>query len=908
MPTDSAASLSSSNRSSSPFSHAHRAHLANSAKPGSPRPAQRPTRQSNREDSTESARRTPVSTLLQEKLQTQRQVEGHRTSAAASNASKSSSDMTTSIDASSLHQTCSSKYAGSDAGRQPLRTDGETGQGKGLALKEMEHVVSGLHKQNFDLKLELYHRRERQTALEERMEALQVEKSEVEDMNDRLISELEKRDKAVEEAVAMIIMLEEKVDTLTKERNMVRHVEAQSLFNAAYRPVPEDPSYRAATPERRPEPATLHRVPSFMSDRSEATENLRNVYTGVRGSVVSLARVPEGTSELGDPDLDSPSLSVLSKSSFVSVYPSNKRNGNAAYLADGSPSIRGRLGSAGQIQPITSVIEDSPLQRIERMDPSYSPRRDLSRQSSSSRPATAIEQPKLQRMASRRVLRAEKRDNLAKVNTDAPGGNGLNDRSNDHVNVPSRNEGVSLKTQVGSTPMPADAPTIRRTETLGNSLNQIPRSIPQRPRSADESTISYRRDRDYGFDTEDSEIDSFASKQEMWERAGHDKREEPDLFGFASNGTAWDHNAGLTYTSSIRDPLSLSFGMEGAVVGPTSDQLYDAIPAEALPAAQQTSRAGMKPGLKHAPQQRVAKRHAQRQRRNSDNGQNRDNMKTPVQQNFTQQVPDAATGHNKQYPPITTQRTRDAVKGFWRRSFGGGPLPQNTPSASTATDSQDQGTAPRPAAGKAQPEQNMGDDPMNDALSRATPAPIGDKRPSCNNANYFTNIDRPTTAITAVSAHTEKVVAQEPAAAGGGNPGRQNIMNQNNGMGQLYSYPSLDPFPFSFGPANTETTNGLLESCRRKVKIPLVATSAAVDDLNYDIAQGALDAYMVATVLRSAAVEQRSRYGGYEGAVLVALATSSQPWMEECELPGVHVPSGDGVCRGQRGKSKQDRK
>ncbi|KAG9256607.1 uncharacterized protein F5Z01DRAFT_617901 [Emericellopsis atlantica] len=836
MPTDSAASLSSSHRSSSPFNHAHRAHLANSAKPASPRPAQRPTRLLNREESTESGGRTPVSALLHEKLQTQRQVEGHRASAAASNASKSSSDMTASIDASSLHQACSSKYASSDAGRQTLRTDGETGQRKGLALKEMEHVVSGLHKQNFDLKLELYHRRERQTALEERMEALQAEKSEVEDMNDRLIAEMEKRDKAVEEAVAMIIMLEEKVDTLTKERNMVRHVEAQSLFSAAYRPVPEDPSYRATTPERRPEPASLHRVPSFMSDHSEATENLRNVYTGVRGSVVSLARVPEGTSDLGDtpgPCLESPSLSVLSKSSFVSVYPSNRKNGNAPYRVDGSPSIRGeptsspsqrsvaaspsrrgassvpprfrtpgRLGSAGQIQPITSVIEDSPLQRIERMDPSYSPRRDMSRQSSSSRPATAIEQPKLQRMTSRRVLRAEKRDNLAKVNTDAAGGvslyeqtlpptpdtvasstlqrfkkstdtlerrqNGLNDRSNDHVNVPSSNEGVSLRTQVGSTPMPADAPpTIRRTETLGNSLNQIPRSIPQRPRSADESTISYRRDRDYGFDTEDSEIDSFASKQEMWERAGHDKREEPDLFGFASNGIAWGHNAGLTYTSSIRDPLSLSFGMEGAVVGPTSDQLYDAIPAEALPAAQQTSRARTKPGPKQAPQQRGAKSHAQRPRRNSDNAQNRDNMKTPVQQSFAPQVPDAATGYNKQYPPITTQRTRDAVKGFWRRSFGGGPLPQNTPSASTATDSQDQGNAPRPAAGKVQSDQSMGDDPPNDDLSRATPAPIGDKRPSYNNANYLTNLDRPATATTGVTAHTERGAPQEPAAGGG---------------------------------------------------------------------------------------------------------------------------------------------
>lgn len=41
-------------------------------------------------------------------------------------------------------------------------------QMKGLGIKEMDQTLSTLHRQNFDLKLEVYHRRERQNALEER--------------------------------------------------------------------------------------------------------------------------------------------------------------------------------------------------------------------------------------------------------------------------------------------------------------------------------------------------------------------------------------------------------------------------------------------------------------------------------------------------------------------------------------------------------------------------------------------------------------------------------------------------------------------------------------------------------------------------------------------------------------------
>src|SRR5690606_24934723 len=145
-----------------------------------------------------------------------------------------------------------------------------------------------------------------------------------EEMNDTLLEELEKRDKAVEEAVAMIVLLETQVETLLKEREMVRQIETQTSFHPLQNG-DADGGARASTPrmtrpERRGDAAeAMRRMPSFLSERSETTENLRNVYLNVHGSLQSLRR-PAGdmVSEV-DKDransLASPSLSVLSESS-----------------------------------------------------------------------------------------------------------------------------------------------------------------------------------------------------------------------------------------------------------------------------------------------------------------------------------------------------------------------------------------------------------------------------------------------------------------------------------------------------------------------------------------------------------------------------------------------------------------
>lgn len=179
----------------------------------------------------------------------------------------------------------------SSAGIEPTRK-------KGLGLKEMEQVVSNLHKQNFDLKLELFHRRERQTALEGRVEGLETDMRMTHDINERLVEELEKRDKAVEEAVAMIVTFEARVDQLVRERTMVQQVDSQDYFcpsdyDAPYRnPAPQVHALDVAKLEDDAKIAT--RMPSFLLERSENTENLRNVYLGVRSSALSLLRVAEG--------------------------------------------------------------------------------------------------------------------------------------------------------------------------------------------------------------------------------------------------------------------------------------------------------------------------------------------------------------------------------------------------------------------------------------------------------------------------------------------------------------------------------------------------------------------------------------------------------------------------------------
>lgn len=329
------------------------------------------------------------------------------------------------------------------------------GRRKGWTIKEMEHTLSTLHKQNFDLKLELFHRREKQTAMEERLamfderlEMLEKEKIESAKKNDQLASELEKRDKAVEEAVAIIVALESRLESLLRERETARKIEPDSSPLTRVGSPAQAPSTNVTRPEpfNTDEPKSLNRMPSFVSDRSDNTQNLRSVYLGAREpSLVSLSRTEDtpNTTRIHY-QLASPVPSVLSESSFVSVYGRNRTIGDPAaddsplsakaachdrelVVSEGTPtkaprptSSRAARGETGQFHNIGDVLDvgRSPLQRLEKlkMAPAalpYSPRASTS-------PPTSSNNTDQSPFARPAKARKERQETLHKVLTQGP--------------------------------------------------------------------------------------------------------------------------------------------------------------------------------------------------------------------------------------------------------------------------------------------------------------------------------------------------------------------------------------------------------------------------------------------------------------------------------------------------------
>lgn len=280
---------------------------------------------------------TATSSYLQEKLnrEKERKVESERSSSRLSNDKMmSSSDLRTSQISHAQTPTQSParplfdiSRPKSSAGHLDSSSNSSTKSKKaGVGLKEMETTLTNLHKENFDLKLEVFHRREKQTALEERCQSLESEKVELEsdkrnlegekhdleEINDKLMSELEMRDKAVEEAVAMIVSLEARMEELLHEREVMMEQQAEKeqqffatdarlrqALNSAFDQVNNQPrstsnsnvqsrtnaqaqSHREqnnSTPKLKSHPSTMkivddfthtiNRMPSFVSDRRD---------------------------------------------------------------------------------------------------------------------------------------------------------------------------------------------------------------------------------------------------------------------------------------------------------------------------------------------------------------------------------------------------------------------------------------------------------------------------------------------------------------------------------------------------------------------------------------------------------------------------------------------------------------
>ena len=236
-----------------------------------------------------------------------------------------------------------------------------------LGARELDKHLDRVSKMNFDLKMEVFHCRERMNSLQQensrltahnemlentatRAERLARERDQLAQdrqtlisLNEDMVKELEKRDEAVKEAVSIICDLEEKVETLEQsslpQTSRLPHTPSPNGNPAKHRnlPAPKNLELLSPTstmgmghlPTSKLSTVPQKRVPSFMCEKKPSTNALRSVYLepsaqlrAVKSYASILSR--EDESPHMDP-LDSPQLSVLSESSFPSIYSPRKR-------------------------------------------------------------------------------------------------------------------------------------------------------------------------------------------------------------------------------------------------------------------------------------------------------------------------------------------------------------------------------------------------------------------------------------------------------------------------------------------------------------------------------------------------------------------------------------------------------
>lgn len=233
------------------------------------------------------------------------------------------------------------------------------------------------------MKLEVSQRRKRQEILDAKLEklpALEANNVELQSINDALLRELEKRDQAIKEAVELICELEEKLEaagsskddqgpySLRSDLDSPASNESQDIpssppnkAESTASPLP-DPSIEDEDDEITDLPATnptntsplgnastiervksTRKTPSFIRDKKRSTTALRGLYLNNESfnSNLSLASLARPNSIFGRDDiqgetdadsyaLNSPRLSVLSQSSFLSVYGKRKDSDQAS--------------------------------------------------------------------------------------------------------------------------------------------------------------------------------------------------------------------------------------------------------------------------------------------------------------------------------------------------------------------------------------------------------------------------------------------------------------------------------------------------------------------------------------------------------------------------------------------------
>lgn len=256
--------------------------------------------------------------------------------------------------------------------RREAEGSGSNGRVRALGAKGVDEHMDRLTKQNFALKLELDHRRNHTAKLQEQIanmreqiewaEQMKDEHTELLRINSQLVEELEKRDKAVEEAMDIICdledrnaILDERVSDLEERNSNTRPSTANADSGYAGTEVheqappssPPEPARAPKTPHvgRPPStaaaqaatnkmvnftsgvtPARTRREPNILTEKKASTHALRSVYLETAQSLHpvksfnSLLTRHESKADDDEAILDSPRLSVLSESSFPSIY------------------------------------------------------------------------------------------------------------------------------------------------------------------------------------------------------------------------------------------------------------------------------------------------------------------------------------------------------------------------------------------------------------------------------------------------------------------------------------------------------------------------------------------------------------------------------------------------------------
>jgi hypothetical protein len=427
-----------------------------------------------------------------------------------------------------------------------------------------------LTKQNFNLKLELHHRRERQEALEKRLEAAEKrieEQAELQEVNEQLLAELEKRDQAVEEAVGIIVSLEEKVEKLMKEREIVKAFDANqesSYYGTSY-----DEPFNVPAPARSEISSAMARMPSFLSEQSESTEALRSLYLPTEHSY-SDSTAPKQSEDAPPTEMDSPRLSVLSESSFLSIYgdkqlsldndvaeaePHTRRRTSESverWIDDRPASIRPtaenrasttprRNGSHRNQFPSINHVLESPLQRLEKLKTTMEKN---SRLASTTLSPHGTEKPKTKEVLKRVMTDKTSFDQqqILPPTPDTVGTNTLRhyQNSNDTLDQSRLAEGTFLNS---SSSIPAPSSTD----------NAFQSTLSVRPRSAGETVTSRREGHGWDTETQEDDISSIASTFATHNSRRTGRPLTPDLFTYTSEdryGT-WGRDMMFNYEPTL---------------------------------------------------------------------------------------------------------------------------------------------------------------------------------------------------------------------------------------------------------------------------------------------------------------------------------------------------------------------